>query len=775
MIDTVPFIPGHAPVHAAPLRRYLPPLADGVVNEWLQQNVPPGSWVIDPFGASPRHTLEAARAGYRVLSVANNPVSKFLCELYASPPTSAMLQAALAELAFDPRTGEKLEQQIRAMYQTECESCGRSIDAQAFIWERDGNILAGKMYACPHCKDSGEHAASRADVDRLRTTSAEALHRARALERVAPLNDPERVFVEEAIAVYPGRALNALQKLVNRAERMSPEKRRLASALLLAAFDQANALWHHPPARFRPRQLSLPTRYLEKNIWLALEDGVKSWPVSLNEAAGGEGVIECTLWPNLPAGRAGVCIFPGHLRDLAAQIAAQPDLEPGISAVLGVLPRYNQAFWTLSALWAGWLWGRASIAGFRSVLRRRRYDWNWHLQALQASLGSLAGCLRAGVPVFGLIGEAEPMFLSSALLSAGMSGFELDGIALRSGLEQAQIRWKRSSRPERPTPAVLDPYAQVVQAISGCLARCGEPVEYVKVHAAALQAYVENCLPPSAQENAALEALRAVDAAIEQALRASSGFVQFSASARSIDAGQWWLSEQREADQKLAPPLADRVELAVLRILQKGSPIGFEEIDGTVCAELRGLLTPDQELVAECLRSYGLAAEAEGKTWQLRPQDAPDLRRQDLSDISARLVELGKRLGFETVSKVIGVDSALLPLVEWAGSGQKAGCLFHLITTGMLGSIILNRALPESLLAGSPNRIVVLPGGRAGLVEWKLLQNPRLRKALSRGWSLLKFRHIRWMAENESLTPLNLQEILKLDPLANQDPQMPLL
>ena len=45
-----------------------------------------GSWVLDPFGFSPRLALEAARAGYRVLVTVNNPITRFLLEMSARPP-----------------------------------------------------------------------------------------------------------------------------------------------------------------------------------------------------------------------------------------------------------------------------------------------------------------------------------------------------------------------------------------------------------------------------------------------------------------------------------------------------------------------------------------------------------------------------------------------------------------------------------------------------------------------------------------------------------------
>ena len=92
-----PYIPGMSPADPGPLSRFIPPLEEGVISAWLPQHAPPfdaaqgkaGSWLLDPFGFSPRLVLEAARAGYRVLVTVNNPITRFLLEMFANPPSEA--------------------------------------------------------------------------------------------------------------------------------------------------------------------------------------------------------------------------------------------------------------------------------------------------------------------------------------------------------------------------------------------------------------------------------------------------------------------------------------------------------------------------------------------------------------------------------------------------------------------------------------------------------------------------------------------------------------
>ena len=72
------FYPGSGSAPARPLARFLPPVPAGMVSGWLKDNVEPGSWLLDPLGASPAVVLEAARAGYRVIAASNNPILSFM-------------------------------------------------------------------------------------------------------------------------------------------------------------------------------------------------------------------------------------------------------------------------------------------------------------------------------------------------------------------------------------------------------------------------------------------------------------------------------------------------------------------------------------------------------------------------------------------------------------------------------------------------------------------------------------------------------------------------
>lgn len=775
MSASISYIPGHLPSNPGPLARFMPPLPEGVAATWLKDNLLPGSWVLDPFGASPRLAAEVARAGYRLLTTVNNPIVRFLLEMTADPPKEADLRASLAELASARKGGDRLEPYIRSLYLTSCDQCGQEVMASAFLWDRSaistvpggasgqtlGSIGApfARVYRCSFCGISGEYPTTEADVARAAQFSPSGLHHARALERIAPRGDPDRPHVEEALATYVPRSLLALFTLINKLDGLdiSPNRRRNLEALLLTAFDRANTLWPYPTARERPRKLTIPPRFRENNIWLALEQATEAWAFDAPP-------VPLTIWPEFPPMKGGIALFEGRLKDIGQLQTLGDQIQ--IGAVLTAVPRPNQAFWTLSALWAGWLWGREAIGPFKSVLRRRRYDWAWHSTALHAVFESLSPLLLRGTPCFGLIGEVKPGFLSAALIAADSAKFTLNRLALRPESGQAQISWQRASGHDTSAGIKPDRSSVARQAAQSYLRERGEPSRYLQLHAAALSTLVHShSLITSRQAKSGesispAEILSQVNASFENAFNNFGGFLRYGGSEKSMEVGQWWLHDSANT----APPLSDRIEIALVRYLLEHPASTLVQIDTALCVafptEKSVPITPNPKLIHVCLESYGKQDPPNSGYWHIREEDSPEVRRDEHQVITYLLEQIGSCLGF--------FPDGQKPLL-WREKNGEIKYVFHVITSAVFGEIILAGEYP------APQSWIVLPGGRANLVAYKLRRDPRLSQVIEEGWRFIKFRHVRWLAENPLLQLDLLEEQLALDPLTYDAPQLRLL
>lgn len=733
-ITARPFLPGENPPGRRPLERFLPPLAEGVVRAWLNEYLPPGSWVLDPLGSTPWLALEAARAGYRVLVASNNPIITLLLEVLAAAPPEREIQAALAELANSRRLDERLEVHVQALYQTECAACGQTIQADAYLWRRGEQKPYGRVYHCPACGDEGEKPASSADESRLTPPGRMELHRARAIERISEPGSPLRAGAVEAMEMVQPRALYVISTILNRIEGLNlPESRRkILWALAVSMLDAGNMLWSWPEGRARPRQLSVPAQFRENNLWLAFEQAAKDWP-QLDQA------IPVTHWPELPPEGGGICIYSGRVRSwLPLPKVIQP------AGAVAVVPRPSQAFWTFSAVWAGWLWGREAVFPLRGALERRRYDWQWHAGALHHTLNVLNKQLPAAMPIFLICPEIVPGFASAVMAAVRSAGYRVSGQAVRADVEIAQWVVESGSEPKAPDSKTSLEEASL-EHVREVLRLRNEPSAYIQLHLAALNALARHGGLPFNTSDIAWDTLTRTQNLVSRVLGKSTALMRSGSQAQTSESGWWWLAGELTTGDL---PLADRVEQEIVRLLINQPGISLRELDEKICKQFPGWLTVDRNWVETCLASYAEKNSAGG--WGLKPGELPVSRRQDLVQVGEQLALLAEKLGYQC--------SAENPW-EWSEGDGRIQFRFFGLASSMIARFVLGEAVDEGL-----QKVLVIPGSRVGLVLHKLQRDFRLQERLA-GWHVVKFRHLKHLAERTDMSRDIFLSMLDSDPM----------
>jgi hypothetical protein len=191
------------------------------------------------------------------------------------------------------------------------------------------------------------------------------------------------------------------------------------------------------------------------------------------------------------------------------------------------------------------------------------------------------------------------------------------------------------------------------------------------------------------------------------------------------------------------------VEISLVRHLTRNLLSDFSQIQRSINSEFEGLFTPQLGMIKNVLESYALPI---GSDFQLRLEDKPTNRRADLKAMQDLLGILGKRLGYQVTVPGIAGEPIL-----WSESDQVIYS-FTVIASAVIGRILIKPTSHGGI------RCLVLPGGRAGLLAYKLERDPFL-KELSSQWQLLKYRQIRKLAEDASLTRVEWQKELVSDPL----------
>jgi len=780
------FIPGRPGTPEGPLARYRPVQPSRAAGAYVRRLTQPGDLVVDLFCQGPTIVRETAATGRRALGASVNPLLVAIARLGLCRRDADALKAAFTHLADSPKGDVALHQHMADLYRSACPACGALGIAEWFAWDRDGNYPFQKAVRCSRCEAVTEGAVDEADAESARRIHPRGLAYYTALDRVAPTGHPARGQTAELVGLYTPRNLAALMDVVMRLETPKPDEVSgeavtiALTAALLECFDAGSSLDPYGEKRPRPRTLRIPPRYLERNIWLCLEQSLgrlmdeESGPPR-SEDGSREAAPEARDIAAMVRGEeAGYALVNRSAREVGEIVP------PGsVALIFADPPRPDGVFWALSALWAGWLWESSAIRALSPFLRRRRFDWGWHRRVLQAALRAVAPLLTPEGHLVTLFSDHDNVLLESVCLAASGAGYALEGWGYSQEAGHRIVwRWEDTQLTPPGDWEHGAPYPQIetlkheltaearASVVSTVQAR-GEPTRQKMLRSSAYT-HLATCgalgntaaIPEDGDAPSPLAlAAGAVDSALDD-----GPLVQVS-DQEDASGELWWLADAaREAEpvaRQVETPLADRVETQVRSLLGERQAWALEELEEAVYARFPGPLTPGSTLVSACVESYSVH---DGAAVRLRPEDAPGRRAGELDALRRDLAELGKRLGFE-IGQRGDWD------VRWLAEGQEA-YVFSISATAVLGPHLLARRTTDE----SAQRCLVVPGGRARLVGLKLQRDPRLARAVEiDGWQFVKFRHLRRLLGEEELDRHALKTVLGLDPIAEQEAaQIPL-
>jgi hypothetical protein len=197
---------------------------------------------------------------------------------------------------------------------------------------------------------------------------------------------------------------------------------------------------------------------------------------------------------------------------------------------------------------------------------------------------------------------------------------------------------------------------------------------------------------------------------------------------RELESHHWW--------PKLPPvpstPLADRVERRARDLLRERDEWHGDALLQQLYQDFPDHLTPDRALIATVIHSY--AEDIHFEHTQLRTEDQAEARRAEVDETCQLLQTSGEHLGVEA-SAVTSMEEQ--HHVIWSKSGET---IYHFV--------VQTTAEIEPLLRENSG-VLVIPGGRATLLQHKIARDARLRTAQ---WQVLKFSSLRRAAQQSDLS-----------------------
>lgn len=729
-MESIPYIPGNAASRKFPLQRFLPNIPDGIFHSWVEKNLKPGQWIIDPFGSSPFLPFEAVRAGCNILVICNNPVLQHYLEVLAGSPEEKDFNIALATFEKEKFQSERLETHLKALYDTICPNCHRNILAKAYIWHKEQPYPTSRMIECPYCKTEGEFKISEHDRLRLDEIGIDELHRTHVVQRLN-LSPQSMEGAKTVINTYFPRPLYFLSTFINRLERIhiDAKQKKYLYAMLLHALDAGNAIWPWPSTNSRPKQINIPSVFIEYNLWNALEESIELW-------SNWKKTVSITTWPDLPE-TPGICLYKGRiagLRSFEKVLGHRP------RAAVTVFPRPNQAFWSLSAVWTGWLWGKTAAYHMKSALERKRFDWYWFSNALHQSLKDVRNTLSSEGKVFGLIPETETGFLASVLISAEYAGFTLYGSAYRPETELTQCLWQISRIEKKKQP----PFSTSVceSSIKKLLLSRNEPIDRTTLYLACLESLSDQKVIPKVDSSLSYFAIKEFQQKILSILEDPEMLQGFHINIGNYEQQVFWGENLKERPEAT---LSDLVELSVIDLLEHEMDITQEEIDRKICQKFYGLLTPSSGIVEACLKAYTDEHPQKPGVIRLKEYLGSDSLHERKHVVGVHLRKIGTNLGFNVSND--------FP-IQWLKKTHEAEFSFNILLNAAIGRTIFSNT--DEI---TPTNVIVLPDQIMGLLKYKWMINPRYHAACRHYGKIVSYSQVNEYAQNQEL---NLPDFLRL-------------
>jgi hypothetical protein len=563
------------------------------------------------------------------------------------------------------------------------------------------------------------------------------------------------------------------------------------SLMLLSCLDTCSKLADAPCPRATALRLQPPSRFVERNVWLAFEEAYR---LLRGLAPGDQVALSSGVNRLLAEQQPQVLILNEPLRRVTSLLPPA-----SVSLVIGAPQAYYRPFWTLSYLWSGWLWGRQKAALLKPFLRRKVMGWSWYRRTLTAALATLHRPLRPHGRLIFLLEDADLIHATNLVLSGVGAAFKLDRVLYQphdanpprhpmQGVPGAYRLTFSRDDPDQPEPAELSEESlaaalrkAATRAVRSLLRERGEALHLGWLHAAVCRQWASDGLLRQAllrdKETSAADFLQQqLQAALEEGLE--SGLLELLPTDPAEQEGPqlWWLGEKGYPIR----PLGDRVEMAVCQALRADPDLSQAQLEDNVYSRFPDLFTPGPGLLEKCLQSYAARDDVSGR-WVPRPEDSPEGLAGEKEGAVECLAAVGRLLGYQVSPLGAGAETLQpgrprrgLPGgvdLMWEG-GDSSSHLFAVKQTTRFGDTLSG----SRGYGDQARRYIVICGRRLQLLRFRMETELLLRIALTEGqWQFIKIHHLRALSERSALDREDLESIVGLEPLIESpDAQLPL-
>jgi len=789
-----------------------------VVSEYIKHYSKEGDVVLDPFSGSGVTVIEAIKSGRKAAGIDLNPVSIFITRNTAAPYNLKKLKDAFLKIE------KNVKDEINGLYETGCEVCGEKGLILASIWNKGNKIPEELRYFCGACNKKLIKSPGEEDVKKIcliEGINISYWHPTKKLkynhhEFKEGTHDPD---IDSVDKLFTKRNLLALSIIYNQIENLNNKKIKeimkfaftsmvhLASRMCPVAKPSERGHWSALSATsfWAVHRYWIPPRSMESNVWMLFESAVN----------GKQGVIKGKTEANDLIKEFKEAKEFGDLKDGANILIREQnaleltDIIPKDSVdYIFTDPPYGGAvqYFELSTLWASWLKKDINYNEEITVNKQQEKDFEFYHKMLKSAFREMYLVLKPGKYLTVTFHSTDIKTWNSIIKAVVMSGFDLEKIiyqpparASAKGLLQPYgsavgdyyIRFRKpepfSGKLDAEKQMDMESYErEVVWAGKGIIETRGEPTMYQHILNGIMVELKGGRYVPVGAKN--------IEDILKEHLGEEFELIEIKNEKGVVIGKKWWL-KGRDFSNFTTRALADRVEGAVVTVLDKKVKASFDDILQSIFIDFPNALTPDMQDIKKILGEY--AKKTPDGKWMLKAGLSEKERVSRHTKMIYILATLGKKAGFDIwigsreqgeiydkkPLKVLCDDIRCfknVPQEEIAlGRVKQIDVMWlenHQIkyefevenTTGISEAIIRGSNIPESQYI---KRFIIIPEERENFL-FKKLQEPVLKETIKKiKWDFIRFHDIESVFKNtktkKTFDPVELNRVARMPRFKN--------
>ncbi len=786
----------HTPMYL--IHKYWARKPHNVVAEYIKHYSKEGEIVLDPFGGSGVTAMEAIKAGRKALSIDLNPMSAFLIENTLSEVSSNEIEDEFS------RIEAKLKEHINSLYETKCQKCGKKLSAICLHWEKEKPIKI--MFECNSCNIKRGKEPDSSDLKKIKEADNLKLkwHPKNKLAYNGNLfkegtHLPE---YETLDTLFTNRNLYALSLIFEEIEKI--ENKKLQNVFKFAFTSMVHLVSSMTPVR-PTRQFSsfwpvhrywIPPIFMESNVWMVFESSVlgKQGVLKGKEDAASQ-IKTYKRAKNFKELGDGANI----LFETANALESTKHIPPNSVDYIFTDPPYGGAvqYFELSTLWAAWLKMDMDYADEITINSQQEKDFDYYHKMLKSAFREMYHVLKPGKYLTVTFHSTEIAVWNSIIKAVVLSGFDMEKIvyqpparASAKGLLQPYgsavgdyyIRFRKPEAEKLVSESTVDKETyerEVVMAAKGIIEERGEPTIYQRILNGVMVDLKGGRNVPIGAKN------------VEDVLKSQVGTVFELISIKDASgkkAGKAWWLKGRDFTNFSTPSLSDRVEKAILNVLDRKVKASFDDVLQEIFIQFPNALTPDTADITAILEEY--AVRTPDGNWRLKPE-LQESQRESIHNIMIYYIAmLGKKAGYNVwiglqeqkfkangkllseicdkipVFRFVPQDSTSLERIKqidvlWLEDGRIRYEFEVENTTGISEAIIRGSNIPEQL---NPKRFIVIPKEREKFM-FRKLQEPILAETITKTkWNFIRYSDLEriYKSAKKAFSPSDLEAVAKM-------------